>query len=188
MEKLTIKDLPKQVKDDMIKMISTSDEYQAIMKVRNRLLKERRYIEAQRETKRLKDIEDKTINRFLEKYSYIKQDVDTIVDNMNEEDQERLGAYVNGIVMLADVLETMIMESNAIFNKYAPDTRINSFDKLQQTARESANVVRMLDGNNNDEFYVNHYGDMTDNLCEMIVNKARSFYRKIKRHSKSKRA
>lgn len=59
------------------------------------------------------------------------------------------------------------------------------FDKLVEIGKEAKRHVRMLDDYQADEFYMQAYGDAADNLCELAVNKAKGFIRKVKKHEET---
>ena len=103
---------------------------------------------------------------------------------MNEEDKDLMSAYGNAIIMIADCLETICMDTNNMLQKYHPNFRIEMFDKLNELAKEARNHVRLIDGYENSEYYYNLFADVSDNMREMIVNKGRSFCNKLKAYEK----
>lgn len=185
MGKYNISDVPENIAQ-MIRMeVRSREKYQIIVKNRNKLLQQRKYMEAASLTAGLKDMEDKAIYAWLEYASNQAVPMNDLIEDMSEEDKETMAAYCNAFIMVSDILETFIMDAEQLIKKYHPGTDFVMFNELNMVAKEAAAMVRMIDQYKDDDFYMNNYGDMTDNLYEMITNKARSFYRKVKRHSES---
>lgn len=185
MEKYNINDIPEDIAD-MIRMeVRSREKYQDIVKKRNQLILYRRYVEATDLSARLKDMEDKALYAWLEYAANQAVPMNDLIGSMSEEDKENMASYCNAFIMVSDILETLIMDAEQLIKRYHPGTDFVMFDDLNKTAKKGSAMVRLLDQYKDDEFYMNNYGDMTDNLYEMVTNKARSFYRKIKRHEES---
>lgn len=185
MKHYSISDIPEDIAQ-MIRMeVRAKEKYQEVVKKRNQLLLHRRYVEAASLSAGLKDMEDKALYAWLEYAANQAVPVNDLIESMSDEDKEVMASYCNALMMTSDILETLIMDSAQLIRKYHPHTDFVMFDELNMVAKKAAAMVRMLEKYKDDEFYTNNYGDMTDNLYEMIFNKARSFYRKVKRHSDS---
>lgn len=184
-EHLTINDLTPEVVESMREEIRASKEYQSLLIKKNNLLKQCRYMEAMNLSRTMEEVETLAIKEYLRHYEGEVRKVNELTASMTEEDKEMMSAYGNSLVMLADVMETMCIECNQLIQKYHPSFRIEMFDKLTELGKEAKKHVRMLDDYSTDDFYTSAYGDATDKLCEMAVNKAKGFIRKIKRHEES---
>ena len=182
MERLTINDIDSSVLESIIKEIRGKKDYMNMVNRKNELLRKHKFIEAMRVSKLIEHIEELAINDFLRKYNGELVKVNTLLVAMTPEEQERMSAYGNALVLLADAMETAVIECNTLIQKYHPKTRIEMFDRLVEIGKEAKRHVRMLDDYQADEFYMKAYGDAADNLCELAVNKAKGFIRKVKKH------
>lgn len=162
--------------------IREQKEYKALLLKKSDLLKRGRYVEAMNLSQAIAEVEERCIRTYLQKHQGETVKVKSLIESMTPEEQEMMSAYGNALVMLADVMETMTIECNTLIQKYHPKTRIEMFDKLTEIGKEAKKHVRMLDDYSSDDYYTSAYGDATDNLAEMAVNKAKGFIRKIKRH------
>lgn len=185
MERLTINDIDSSVLESIMKEVRGKKDYMNMVNRKNELLKSHKFIEAMRVSKLIEHIEELAINDFLRKYNGELVKVNTLLVAMTPEEQERMSAYGNALVLLADAMETVVIECNTLIQKYHPKTRIEMFDKLVEIGKEAKRHVRMLDDYQADEFYMQAYGDAADNLCELAVNKAKGFIRKVKKHEET---
>ena len=185
MERLTINDIDSSVLESIKKELRGKKDYMNMVNRKNELLRNHKFIEAMRVSKLIEHIEELAINDFLRKYNGELVKVHTLLVAMTPEEQERMSAYGNALVLLADAMETAVIECNTLIQKYHPKTRIEMFDKLVEIGKEAKRHVRMLDDYQADEFYMQAYGDAADNLCELAVNKAKGFIRKVKKHEET---
>lgn len=185
MERLTINDIDSSVSESIKKELRGKKDYINMVNRKNELLRKHKFIEAMSVSKLIEHIEELAINDFLRKYNGELVKVNTLLVAMTPEEQERMSAYGNALVLLADAMETAVIECNTLIQKYHPKTRIEMFDKLVEIGKEAKRHVRMLDDYQADEFYMQAYGDAADNLCELAVNKAKGFIRKVKKHEET---
>lgn len=185
MERLTINDIDSSVLESIKKEIREKKDYINMVNKKNELLRNHKFIEAMRVSKLIENIEGLAINDFLRKCNGELVKVNTLLVAMTPEEQERMSAYGNALVLLADAMETAVIECNTLIQKYHPKTRIEMFDKLVEIGKEAKRHVRMLDDYKADDFYISAYGDAADDLCELAVNKAKGFIRKIKKHEET---
>jgi hypothetical protein len=111
--------------------------------------------------------------------------VDDFVNSLNEDDRKNMNILANAMVMLSDVLETMIFDVNTILKKYNA-SKMTEFNKLSALLKETKGFVRHFDTRLNDEEASFMFGQMSDNLYEMIFNKSASFVRKLKAYEKKR--
>lgn len=180
MESLKIEDLPKEIVDGMMKKINEHPKYIGLANKKAMYLKNGNYVLAMQTAKAMEKIVNECLHNYIKYYEGEVKKMNELTENMSEEDRDTMAALGNSIVMLADCLETICMETNQLLKKYHPNFHIEMFDKLQALADEASAHVRLLDGYENHEYYDNLYGDMADNLTTMILNKGKSFINKIK--------
>lgn len=185
MGKMTINDLSTERTDELLRQIRELPEFKALEKNRNRLLVERRYVEAQKLLNTMKMMEDKILSEYLNKVNEMKVEMNDLIADMSVEDQECMAAYCNAFMMTADAMESFILNANQLIKRYHPYTDFIMFDDLNKVAKMAAEKVKMLEKYKDDAYYMNNYGDAADKVYELIENKARGFFRRMKRHQDS---
>lgn len=111
--------------------------------------------------------------------------VDDFVNSLNEDDRKNMNILANAMVMLSDVLETMIFDVNTILKKYNA-SKMTEFNKLSALLKETKGFVHHFDSRLDDDNASFMFGQMSDNLYEMIFNKSASFVRKLKAYEKKR--
>lgn len=186
-QKLNINDIPQDVREQILRTLRETGEYKNLVKQRSRALMCGNPVKAMALGRKVTKLEQTLLEEYLKLCDWECKSIAQLRKSMSKEDEDLLNACGNAIIMLSDALETLIIESNSLLKKYHPGYRIEMFDKLNELAKEARKHVSMLDQYANDEFYTNTYGDTVDKLYEMILNKAKSFVRKMQRHeTKSK--
>lgn len=162
--------------------IRKKDTYQKILKHKNDLLKQRKYVQASQIDKQLKQIEYTAMMQYIEEYKKEQERIKQIWDRMSEDEMDMLTAHSYMLVMLADVVETAAMECKSLFDKYGGCYDTTIYTNLVNVAKESKVLVNELNTIHTDEYSINSYADTADKLYEMALNKAKSFVRKWKEH------
>lgn len=178
-------DIPKEVVEEMMKQVHEHEIYKKLMKKKNSCIRTGLYAKAMQISQQMKDIENECLKTYIDMWEGETKKVTDLVTDMTDEDKDYMSAVGNALVMVSDVLETLSIEANQKLKQYHPTFRIEMFDKLLELAKEAQKHVRMLDDYKSDEFYTNLYGDTTDKLTEMVINKAKSFVAKVKKHEES---
>jgi len=104
---------------------------------------------------------------------------------MSDEDQEILSINSNMVILLADMLETSVMNINEVFHRNNPEWRVEMFDNLKKLSRECADQIKWM-SKETDDFYQNTFADVADNITEMVKNKVKSLLRKVYKHNERK--
>lgn len=126
--------------------------------------------------------EQATLEKYLEQCESEIKSFEELCKAMPEKDVHSLNVCSIALIMLSDLIETFIIESNQILKRTHPNFTLEMFDKLNELGKEARKHVSMIDQCAKDEFYINNYADTMDKLCEMILNKSKSFLRKQEKH------
>lgn len=178
--------LPKEVIDELKKEIRKHRQYQVLQERKRMFVVNQNYVLAMQTQEMIDRFEKKSLDDCVKIYLNNVKNVGQMVKGMNKDDMDMMCAYGYSVVMLADSLDTILMETDQLMKKYYPDYKIHAFDKLKQLGKESKNCLSLVEGlGGNDPYYMNLYGDSADKLTEMIVNKAKSFLNKVNRHEES---
>lgn len=111
--------------------------------------------------------------------------VEDFTNSLDEADRKSMNILANAMVMIADVLEVMISDTNCILKKYNA-SKMTEFNTLNALAKEAKGFVHHLDKRLNDEKASFIFGQMSDDLYKLVFNKSASFVRKLKAHEKKK--
>lgn len=178
--------ISKEVIQEIKRKIRENKDFQRLEAKRAHYIRNGQMMKAMQMSKTIEDIEQRSINYYASAYRQQKARVTDLISVMSEEDQDLISAYGDALVMLADVLETLIIETNQTLKKYHPEFAIEMFNKLSELSKESKKHVQMFDTQYQDkDYYINLYGKTADKLTDMIVNQAKSFVNKIKKHEES---
>ena len=178
--------LPKEVIDELKKEIRKHRQYQILQERKRMFVVNQNYALAMQTQEMIDRFEKKNLDDCVKIYLNNVKNVGQMVKGMNKDDMDMMCAYGYSVVMLADSLDTILMEVDQLMKKYYPGYKIHAFDKLKQLGKESKNCLSLVEGlGGNDPYYMNLYGDSADKLTEMIVNKAKSFLNKVNRHEES---
>lgn len=178
--------LPKEVIDELKKEIRKHRQYKVLQERKNMFVVNQNYALAMQTQEMIDRFEKNHLDECVRIYLDSVKNVGEMVKGMNKDDMDMMCAYGYSVVMLADSLDTILMEIDQLMKRYYPDYKIHAFDKLKELGKESKNCLSLVEGlGGNDPYYMNLYGDSADKLTEMIVNKAKSFLNKVNRHEES---
>lgn len=163
----------------MKRMINEDKQMVTLRQKKNALIKAHRFLEATRLTRMMQDIEKRVINEYLSEYKGQAERMDNLMGEMSEEDKEEINTYTNSIIFLADMMETFVMETNQLLKKYHPDYRLEMFDKLTQLGKEAKGQVKFMSEATDMNFQC-VFADNADNLTMLVLNKVRSFNKKLR--------
>ena len=181
---MTIQDLPKELANELVKKARQHDSYIKLMNRRNDYIKTGQYFLAMQTYNAMVEVEETILKVYIENYTSEVKMLTELTSSMQEEDKDMMNALGSLLTMLADMLETAVSDSNQLLNKYHPDYRIEMFDKLVQLGKEARNHVRLLDLARPHKYYTDLYGETTDKLYELSINKAKSFVNKLNKYEK----
>jgi hypothetical protein len=187
MNKLTVNDLPPEVVAEMKRMISEDPQMAPLISKKNTLIRNRQYVKAMEISRLIKSIEDKVVKEYLEKYEGQTEQMGKLMEEMNDEDRENINVYTNSIIFFCDMIETLAMETDSILKKYHPDYRIEMYDKIIELGKEAHGQVKFM-SDNTDSVYQVSFADSADNITTLVLNKVKSFIRKLRSKPRRKRA
>lgn len=176
--KLTTEDLPDDLLGQIKEAIGTSPAVLKLKQQRNAAILRHNYVEVQRISLIIHETEQQIINSFLSQYAGEAEQMCDLMKGMEGPDVENLVNYVNGIMLLCDMIDTFTMECNEILHKYHPDYNIEMFNKVIAVGREAREHIRFM-GNCTDWDFQTSFADVGDNLTELVLNKSRALARKV---------
>lgn len=175
--------ITKELKDEILRQARTNHRYMALSAAYQQHRMKGEWNQARLICQKMKQIEDKVFKEVVKNYKYERKEMTDIISPMSKEDKNAMNIYANGLIMISDIIENMIIDMNSLVKKYHPDMRVISFNDLGKLAKEAKKQVAMFDGINKDEYVTNLFGSTADNLYEMVYNKVKSFVKKVNRHA-----
>lgn len=186
MSELTIEQLPKSIQD---KLVDTIELNPAIKALRNNLEKCRKkhdYVGMARCQHQIQEMKHCIEEEYIKQNDVYRKRVVDFKESMSDDDQEILSINSNMIILLADMLETSVMEINEVFRRNNPAWKVEMFDNLKKLSRECADQIKWM-SNNTDDYYQLTFADAADNITEMVRNKVKSLLRKVYKHNAEER-
>lgn len=116
-KKLTIDDLEEETRKQLIDKIRQDKEVQKLLKERDRLLRAHRMADASRLTAMIRQVEQHTIQVYLDEYQGESVRCAELMKEMPPEDVTELNVYLNAIIFLSDALESFSMEVNNLLHR-----------------------------------------------------------------------
>lgn len=184
-EQVTIEQLPKSIQDKLSEVIELNPAIKSLRLKLEKCRQKRDYIgmaRCQHQLQQFKHcIEDEYMRQNL---AYRKKIID-FKSTMSDDDQEVLAINSNMIILLADMLESSVMEIQEVFGRSNPAWKMEMFDKLQALGRECADQIKWM-SQETDMYYQTTFADVADSITVMVRNKVKSLLRKTYAHNRRK--
>jgi hypothetical protein len=177
-------ELNQQTIEEIYKEIRSHKDYMKHAKLQNEYKRRGQWAKAALEGKILKDMEQAVWAEVAKQYIDRTQITMDVVASMSDEDRHKMNILANSIVMLADVLDNLVMDTDSILKKYVSGKN-TEFDKLKSALSESKGIVSYFDNKIADEKAASMFGDCSDNLYKLVFNKASSYVSKLKKYEES---
>jgi hypothetical protein len=177
-------ELNQQTIEEIYKEIRSHKDYMKHAKLQNEYKRRGQWAKAALEGKILNDMEQAVWAEVAKQYIDRTQITMDVVASMSDEDRHKMNILANSIVMLADVLDNLVMDTDSILKKYVTGKN-TEFDKLKSALSEAKGIVSYFDNKIADEKAASIFGDCSDNLYKLVFNKASSYVNKLKKYEES---
>lgn len=177
-------DIPKDIEDLVLKEIYATTKYRNLAATYQHHKSKGNMMQARMAKKMMEDVENKVFEEFFKETYKSQVQMSEIVKDMTSEDQLTINSYANRIVLLADILDSIIVEMNELVKKYRPDMHVTSFDELNALSKKAKKTVYGFDRDARDEYATDLFSLTADNLFKMVINKSKSFVRKLNEYGK----
>lgn len=181
-EQLTIEQLPKSIQDKLSEVIELNSAIKALRNNLERCRQKRDYIGMARCQHQLQQMKHSIQEEYLRQNAAYRKRVVDFKENMSEDDQEILSINSNMVILLADMLETAVMEINEVFKRNNPEWQVEMFDNLRKLSRECADQIKWM-SKETDIYYQTTFADVADSITVMVKNKVKSLLRKVYKHN-----
>lgn len=183
---MTVEQLPKSIQDKLTETIELNPLIKSLRAKLENARKKHDYVTMARLQHNIMELKRHIESEYMKQNLEMRKRVAEFKCNMSDEDQEILSIHSNMIILLADMLESCVMEVNEVFERNNPAWRIEMFDRLKQLGRECADQIKWM-SQETDDFYQLTFADTADNVTEMVRNKVKSLLRKVYKHNDSKK-
>lgn len=177
-------DLPKDIQELVLKEIYATPKYMNLVATYQHHKAKGNMMQAMMAKKMMQEVEDNVFEEFFKQAYKTKVSMYEIIKDMNKEDQLTMNSYANGIMLLADVLDNIMIEMNQLVKRYKPDMKVVAFDNFNGVIKEAKKTVYTFDMNARDEYASDLFGITGNNLFQMIINKSKSFVKKLGEYEK----
>lgn len=117
------------------------------------------------------------VNEKIRQLGQVTREAADIQRAMTPDDAYAFSVASDKILLAADTLETSIMDLQQLLHKYAPDSDIIQFNRLDEVLRLAREQLRFMAAHV-DMDYQTRFADTADDLQELIDNKVRSMVRR----------
>jgi hypothetical protein len=174
-------ELSQETIEEIYKDIRVSPKYMKHANQYSYLIKNGRYIEAAKEAKIMKNIEEEIFSEIAK--SYINSNAYTVgvINSMKEEDRHKMNIIANAMFLLSDVLNVFVIDANSILHKYGL-WKMKDYEKIQELLLETNKKVAHFDQVMKDDKASSLFGDSSDKLYKLVFNQANSYVTKLKKY------
>lgn len=177
-------ELNQQTIEEIYKDIRSSKQYIKHAQLQSQYKKSGQWARAALEGKILKEMEQAVWAEVAKQYIDRTQLTMDVVASMSDDDRSKMNILANAIVMLADVLDNLVMDTDSILKNYVSGKN-TEFDKLKSALSEAKGIVSYFDNKIADDKAASMFGDCSDNLYKLVFNKASSYVNKLKKYEES---
>lgn len=170
-----------EIRNEIINQIVSSSEYRKMAADYKYLLMNGKLAKATNQLQKMHDYQKREYDKLVKVYTSKVRTIDGITASMKPEDKKTFDALTNGLIMISDVLQLMVGNIQSLYNKYNNESRISSFDELTALSEAARKKVSAFDCAYGSDRRAIVFGDMCDDLYELIYNKAKSFCNKAER-------
>lgn len=173
--------LSKEAIDAVYKEIYASREYRKMADAYQNHRLNGNVVQSMRIAKKMKDYEVEVFEGVARKYLSKERVTAQMILSMSDEDRKNMNILANSLLLMADVLDSLVVDANSILKKYTGQ-KSTDFEKLNNLAKETKSLVSYFDNHLDNEQAQFLFGEMSDNLYKMTFNKAKSFINKLKKY------
>lgn len=177
-------ELTQQTIDEIYREIRSDKRYMKHAELQRKYKLQGKWVQAALEGKIMIEMERAVFNEVAKQYIDRTRITAEAIMSMSDEDRHKMNILANSIVMLADVLDNLVMDTDSILKKYVTGKN-TEFDKLKSALSEAKGIVSYFDNKIADEKAAAMFGTAADNLYKLIFNKASSYVNKLKKYEES---
>lgn len=172
-------ELPQNLKDLFEETIQSHYQYKRLLDVAEDAKKKGNLVSALNTYKRLDSIRLITQAKLLQKQK--EQTVSLLSMGLSHEQLDKINTLTIAMYMSCDMIECLAMEVNEELQKVDKTARYEMFDPIIKIGKSAKENIRYL-WKNTTMFETDDFGEQSDKMREMLLNKAKKVYIKYAEH------
>ena len=175
-------ELTQQTIDEIYREIRSSKHYMKHAELQRKYKLQGKWAQAALEGKIMLEMERAVFNEVAKQYIDRTRITAEAIMSMSEDDRHKMNVLANAIVMLADVLDNLVMDTNSTLQKYVSG-KTTEFDNLKAALYEAKGIVKYFDNKIADEKAADMFGITGDKLYKLVFNQASSYVNKLEKYA-----
>ena len=172
-------ELPQNLKDLFEETIQSHYQYKRLLDVAEDAKKRGNLVAALNTYKRLDSIRLITQTKLLQEQQ--EQTVSLLSMGLSHEQLDKINTLTIAMYMSCDMIECLAMEVNEELQKVDKTARYEMFDPIIKIGKSAKENIRYL-WKNTTMFETDDFGEQSDKMREMLINKAKKVYIKYAEH------
>lgn len=172
-------ELPQNLKDLFEETIQSHYQYKSLLSVAEDAKKRGNLVAALNTYKKLDSIRLITQAKLLQKQQ--EQTVSLLSMGLSREQLDKINTLTIAMYMSCDMIECFAMEVNEELQKVDKTARYEMFDPIIKIGKSAKENIRYL-WKNTTMFETDDFGEQSDKMREMLINKAKKVYIKYAEH------
>lgn len=174
-------ELPEHVRQNFEDAFATNSKAVNLLKQAEQAKRRGNFVAAMSVYKKLEEA------RFIAQYDLLhneEQEVEKVTllqMGLSDEDLDKINTLTIAMYMACDMIEFFAVDVNSILRKQDKTARFEMFDPIRKVGKEARANLSYL-WKNTSMFDTEVFNDNSDDMREMLVNKAKKVYRKYAKH------
>lgn len=175
---MTVKDIPERDLKALTAAFYVTENYKRMQREADYLFSIGKYMESMNLKKKIKDLLELCKQRYVEEYNNAKTTLSLSSAGLPKEDLEHVTTLIMTLFVCCDLIESCQRDIQKTLHNTDTALSFEMFLGLRDLAKEVKKKINYL---LDDTSYMstNYWGDVCDNMYEMMKNKARSIIRKV---------
>lgn len=103
------------------------------------------------------------------------EEVSLVEMNLSQQDLDKVNILTIAMYMACDMIEFFVTDVNEILSKQDPTARLEMFEPIRNAGKAARENLYYL-GKNTKMYETEFFNDSSDNMREMLINKAKKVY------------
>lgn len=175
---MTIKDIPERDLKALTAAFYATDNYKRMQLEADKLFSKGKYVESMQLKKKIKDLLELCKQKYVEEYNNSKTTLALSSAGLPKEDLEKITTLIMTLFMCCDLIESCQMDIQETLHHTDASMQFEMFLGIRDIAKEVKKKIQYL---YSETSYMSStiWGDVCDDMYEMIQNKAKKIIRKV---------
>ena len=175
---MTVKDIPEKDLKALTAAFYATENYKRMQMEADNLFFKGNYIESMKLKKKIKDLLELCKQKYVEEYNNAQTTLSLSSAGLPKEDLEHVTTLIMTLFVCCDLIESCQQDIQKTLHNTDTALSFEMFLGLRDLAKEVKKKINYL---LDDTSYMStaYWGDVCDNMYEMMKNKARSIIRKV---------